>query len=61
MLLICIWYTRERVYVHMEWVSVLLFGLKGNTRASVSGTAIVQSRFFVVFIEEIDLLRIENV
>ncbi len=28
--------------------SVLLFVTKGNTRASESGTAIVQSRFFVM-------------
>lgn len=34
-----------RAFVHTAWASVLLFGLEGNTRASVSGTAIVQSRF----------------
>ena len=33
-------------YVHTAWASVLLFGTKGNTRASKCGTAIVQSRFF---------------
>ena len=35
------------MYVHTAWASVLLFGTKGNTRASKCGTAIVQSRFFV--------------
>ena len=34
------------MYVHTAWASVLLFGTKGNTRASKCGTAIVQSRFF---------------
>ena len=34
--------------IHTAWATVLLFVTKGNTRASVSGTAIVQSRFFVV-------------
>ena len=34
------------MYVHTAWASVLLFGMKGNTRALMSGTAIVQSRFF---------------
>ena len=38
------------MYVHTAWASVLLFGMKGNTRALMSGTAIVQSRFFVVII-----------
>ena len=32
--------------IHTAWATVLLFVTKGNTRASVSGTAIVQSRFF---------------
>ena len=36
-----------RAFVHTAWASVLLFGLEGNTRASVSGTARLQSRFFV--------------
>ncbi len=34
-----------RAFVHTAWATVLLFGTKGNTRASDSGTAIVQSRF----------------
>ncbi len=35
--------------VHTAWASVLLFGMKGNTRALMSGTAIVQSRFFDLY------------
>jgi len=35
-----------RVYIHTAWATVLLFGYKGNTRASTSGTARLQSRFF---------------
>ena len=31
--------------IHTAWASVLLFGTKGNTRASRSGTARLQSRF----------------
>ena len=31
--------------IHTAWATVLLFGTKGNTRASECGTAIVQSRF----------------
>ena len=38
-----------RYIIHTAWATVLLFVTKGNTRASVSGTAIVQSRFFVVY------------
>ena len=38
---------RTRSFIHTAWASVLLFGTKGNTRASRSGTAIVQSRFFL--------------
>ena len=34
------------MHTHTAWASVLLFGMKGNTRALMSGTAIVQSRFF---------------
>ena len=40
-----------RAFVHTAWASVLLFGLEGNTRASSSGTARLQSRFFVLSIE----------
>ena len=36
-----------RAFIHTAWATVLLFGTKGNTRASVSGTARLQSRFFV--------------
>ena len=36
------------MYVHTAWASVLLFGTKGNTRASKCGTAIVQSRFLCI-------------
>ena len=36
-----------RAFIHTAWATVLLFGTKGNTRASECGTAIVQSRFFV--------------
>ena len=36
-----------RALVHTAWATVLLFGTKGNTRASDSGTARLQSRFFV--------------
>ena len=36
------------MYVHTAWASVLLFGTKGNTRASKCGTAIVQSRFLYI-------------
>ena len=32
--------------VHTAWASVLLFGMKGNTRALMSGTAIVQTPAF---------------
>ena len=46
-----------RAFVHTAWASVLLFGLEGNTRASVSGTAIVQSRFFVLTINHIILTQ----
>ena len=35
--------------MHTAWASVLLFGTKGNTRASRSGTARLQSRFFIVY------------
>ena len=45
------WYVKctriVRAFVHAAWASVLLFGLEGNTRASSSGTARLQSRFFV--------------
>ena len=52
--MVCIYvYTRERVYlinnIRTAWATVLLFVTKGNTRASVSGTAIVQSRFLFVY------------
>ena len=40
-----------RYIIHTAWATVLLFVTKGNTRASVSGTAIVQSRFFYTYIE----------
>ena len=46
--MVCIYvYTRVRVplYICTAWASVLLFFPKGNTRASVSGTARLQSRF----------------
>ena len=33
--------------IHTAWATVLLFVTKGNTRASVSGTARLQSRFFI--------------
>ena len=33
--------------MHTAWATVLLFGTKGNTRASNRGTAILQSRFFI--------------
>ena len=36
-----------RALVHTAWATVLLFGTKGNTRALKSGTAIVQSRFYL--------------
>ena len=36
-----------RAFVHTAWATVLLFGTKGNTRASVSGTARLQSRFYL--------------
>ena len=36
------------MYVHTAWASVLLFGTKGNTRASKCGTAIVQPRFLYI-------------
>ena len=46
MLMVCIIiHAYVRVYVHTAWASVLLFGYKGNTRASTSGTARLQSRF----------------
>ena len=38
-----------RALVHTAWASVLLFGLEGNTRASSSGTAILQSRFLYIY------------
>ena len=40
-------YARVRVllYICTAWASVLLFFTKGNTRASISGTARLQSRF----------------
>ena len=37
---------RTLMNIHTAWATVLLFVREGNTRASVSGTAIVQSRFF---------------
>lgn len=40
--------TRARTSVHTAWASVLLFGTKGNTRASMSGTARLQSRFLFI-------------
>jgi len=35
--------------IHAAWATVLLFVTKGNTRASVSGTARLQSRFLFVY------------
>ena len=46
--MVCIYvYARVRVplYICTAWATVLLFVTKGNTRASVSGTARLQSRF----------------
>ena len=34
----------------MAWATVLLFVTKGNTRASMSGTARLQSRFLYVYV-----------
>ena len=43
-----------RAFIHTAWATVLLFGTKGNTRASECGTARLQSRFFVyVYTSEI--------
>ena len=39
-----------RALIHTAWATVLLFGTKGNTRASISGTATLQSRFLVILI-----------
>lgn len=35
--------------IHAAWATVLLFVTKGNTRASVSGTARLQSRFLCLY------------
>ena len=35
--------------IRTAWATVLLFVTKGNTRASVSGTARLQSRFLFVY------------
>ena len=35
------------IYVHTAWASCCLFYLSGDTRASISGTATMQSRFFL--------------
>ena len=37
-----------RMYIP-AWAQCCLFGIEGNTRALKSGTAILQSRFFVVY------------
>ena len=37
-----------RAILHTAWATVLLFGTKGNTRASDSGTARLQSRFLFI-------------
>ena len=53
MLMVCILGTRAmRVCVHTAWATVLLFGTKGNTRASGNGTARLQSRFLFMHINE---------
>ena len=51
---ICISFRRTilgvRAYSYISaWASVLLVRVKGNSRASNSGTAIVQSRFFLYY------------
>ena len=46
--MVCIYmYVHARTRIHTAWASVLLFGTKGNTRASECGTARLQSRFFI--------------
>ncbi len=42
-----------RAFIHTAWATVLLFGTKGNTRASECETAIVQSRFYLYKREKI--------
>ena len=53
MLMVCINNVRALIGVydiHTAWASVLLFGMEGNTRARVSGTATLQSRFLYVYV-----------
>ena len=60
MFMVCILlYAHSARIVHTAWATVLLFGTKGNTRASVSGTARLQSRFFV-FMREQNKSNTEN-
>ena len=45
-------------YVYIPaWAQCCLFGIEGNTRALSSGTAILQSRFFVGVFREIGILK----
>lgn len=39
-----------RTYIHAAWAQCCLFGIEGNTRALTSGTATLQSRFFVLYL-----------
>ena len=46
---LCAYYLRcTRVYTYRRGLRCCLFRVEGNSRALLSGTAIVQSRFFVV-------------
>ena len=57
MLMVCILGTRAmRVCVHTAWATVLLFGTKGNTRASGNGTARLQSRFFRMLVRSTPII-----
>jgi len=53
MLMVCISSARIYAYnIHTAWAQCCLFSYQGDTRASISGTATLQSRFFVPIMQQ---------